>query len=195
MKQAILLFPVVCVLLVFPFLHLPIPPYLDFQVIYHADLGLLRGISIYEHAGQVNMIAQLANVKPEQVYVLPFPYPSWYALIALPLALLPIEIGARVWFELSLILLFLSVWLLTDEWTRKKRLSSFIFAFIFVPVLGTLLVGKYGLPVFARRVALGLCYPQTECSADRAGVRLADLQTSSRCVDLIGWSHPSLASP
>jgi len=147
MKQIILLFSIVCVLLVFPFLHLPIPPYLDFQVIYHADLGLLRGISIYDHVGQVNMIAQLANVTPEQVYVLPFPYPPWYALITLPLALLPIEISARVWFEFNFLLLFLSVWLLTDEWTPKKRLSSFIFAFIFIPVLGTLLVGQYVFPV------------------------------------------------
>ncbi len=148
MKRTLLiLFTAFCFLLIIALLPLPILPYLDFQVIYHADFGLLRGISIYDHAGQVNMIAQLANVKPEQVYVLPFPYPPWYALIALPLALLPIEISARVWFELNLILLFLSVWLLTDEWTPKKRLSSFIFAFIFIPVLGTLLVGQYVFPV------------------------------------------------
>jgi len=147
MKRFFLLFSLVCVLLVLPFLPLPVPPYLDFQVIYHADLGLLRGISIYDHAGQVNMIAQLANVKPEDAFVLPFPYPPWYALIALPLALLPIEISVRVWFELNITLLFLSIWLLTDGWSPKKRLSSFIFAFIFIPVLGTLFVGQYIFPV------------------------------------------------
>lgn len=136
-----------CFLFILALLPLPIPPYLDFQVIYHADLGLLRGISIYDHAAQVNMIAQLASVQPEQVRVLPFPYPPWFALAALPLAFLPIQIAARIWFGLNLILLFLSAWLLTDEWTPKKRLSSFLFAFIFIPALGTLLVGQYVFPV------------------------------------------------
>lgn len=142
-----LLLSAFCFLFIIALLPLPIPPYLDFQVIYHADLGLLRGISIYDHAGQVNMIAELARVQPEQVQVLPFPYPPWYALAALPLAFLPIQIAARIWFGLNLILLFLSVYLLTDEWTPKKRLFSFLFAFIFIPALGTLLVGQYIFPV------------------------------------------------
>lgn len=148
MKHALLtLFIVFGFLFIVALLPLPIPPYLDFQIIYQANLGLLHGISVYDHAGQANMIAQLANVRPGQVYVLPFPYPPWYALITLPLALLPIEIGARIWFELNLLMLFLSIWLLTDEWSPKKRLSSFLFAFIFIPVLGTLLVGQYVFPV------------------------------------------------
>ena len=123
------------------------PPYLDFQVIYHADLGLLRGIPIYDHAGQVNMIAGLANVPPDQVYVLPFPYPPWYALAALWLALLPIEIAVRLWFGLNLLMLFASIWLMTDGWVASKRLISFLPSFLFLPVLGTLLVGQYVLPV------------------------------------------------
>ena len=73
--SAILLF-----LILLAVLPLPIPAYLDFQVLYQANMGLLHGISPYDHAGQVDMIAQLANVPPEQVYVLPFPYPPWYAL-------------------------------------------------------------------------------------------------------------------
>lgn len=147
MKRGLLLLTAFCFLVIIALLPLPIPPYLDFQVIYHADLGLLRGISIYDRAGQINMIAQLANVSPEQVYVLPFPYPPWYALVTLPLALLPIQIAARIWFGLNFIMLFLSVWLMTDEWPPVKRLSSFLFAFIFVPVLGSLFIGQYGFPV------------------------------------------------
>ena len=134
-------------LLVLSILPLPIPPYLDFQVIYHADMGLLRGIPIYDHAGQVNMIAALAHVSPEQVYILPFPYPPWYALVTLPLALLPITIAARLWFGLNLLMLFASVRLLTDGWEPRKRLASFPVAFFFWPILGSMFVGQYNFPV------------------------------------------------
>lgn len=134
-------------LLVLSILPLPIPPYLDFQVIYHADMGLLRGIPVYDHTGQVNMIASLAHVSPEQVYVLPFPYPPWYALVTLPLALLPITIAARLWFGLNLLMLFASVWLLTDGWEPRKRLSSFPITLLFWPILGSLFIGQYNFPI------------------------------------------------
>src|SRR5512146_2442289 len=77
---------IVLLLGVLAVLPLPLPAYLDFQVLYQANMGLLRGIALYDHAGQVNMIAQLAQVQPEQVYILPFPYPPWYALSTLWLA-------------------------------------------------------------------------------------------------------------
>jgi len=143
----ILLFCSILFLVAVALLPLPLPPYLDFQVIYHADLGLLRGISIYDHAGQVNMIAGLANVPPDQVYVLPFPYPPWYALVMLWSALLPIAVTVRIWFGLNLLILFASTWLMTDGWVPLRRLSAFFFAILFLPVLGTLWVGQYGLPV------------------------------------------------
>lgn len=146
-RRLLLLLTAFCLLVILALLPLPIPPYLDFQVIYHADLGLLRGISIYDHAGQVNMIAQIANVAPEQVYVLPFPYPPWYALAALPLALLPIQIAARIWFELNLWMLILSVGLLTDGWPTRKRIFTGLAAVFFLPVLGSLVIGQYGFPV------------------------------------------------
>ncbi len=125
----------------------PIRPYLDFQVIYHADLGLLRGIPLYDHTGQVGLIAELAGVSPEQVFLLPFPYPPWYALLALPLASLPIAVAARLWLELNLAMLVLSVWLMTDGWTPRQRLAAIPIALSFTPVLGGLLVGQYGFPV------------------------------------------------
>jgi len=131
---------------------LPIPPYLDFQVLYHADMGLLRGIPLYDRAAQAQMVARLAGVPPEKVFLLPFPYPPWYALATLPLALLPIEVAARLWFGINLFLLFLSTWLLTSAWPRPKRLLLFLLAVFFVPALGTLYVGQYTFPVL-----LGAC--------------------------------------
>ena len=147
MKRALILLSASCFLLAMAILPLPIPPYLDFQVIYHADMGLLRGIPVYDHTGQVEMIARIANVQPGQVYVLPFPYPPWVALATLPLAFLPITTAARLWFGLNLLMLFASVWLLTDGWAARKRLTSFVVAAVFWPVLGSLFVGQYIFPV------------------------------------------------
>ncbi len=148
MKRILIIIPSAVIFLwVLAALPLPIPPSLDFQVIYHADLGLLRGISLYDHAGQVNMIAALANVPPQQVFVLPFPYPPWYALAALPLAMLPIQTAAQLWFGLNLLMFFASVWLLTAGWQPVRRLIAFPVALFFLPVLGSLLVGQYGFPV------------------------------------------------
>jgi hypothetical protein len=126
---------------------LPVRPYLDFQVIYHADLGLLRGIPLYNHAGQVRMVARLANVSPEQVFVLPFPYPPWYALATLWLAMLPIGMAVRAWFGVSLLLFAVSVWLLSVNWRGLRRFPVFVFALLWLPVLGSLFVGQYGFPV------------------------------------------------
>ncbi len=154
-KPFLILASAVCFLLLLALLPLPIPPYLDFQVIYHADMGLLRGISVYDHTGQVNMIAALADVSPEQVYVLPFPYPPWYALALLPLAFLPISLAARLWFGLNLLMLFASIWLLTAGWEPRRRLAAFPVALLFWPILGTLFVGQYGFPVLLGAALFG----------------------------------------
>jgi alpha-1,2-mannosyltransferase len=146
-RDLIILFSALCFLLIIALLPLPIPPYLDFQVIYHADIGLLRGISIYDHTGQVDMIARIAGVPPDQVFVLPFPYPPWYALVILPLALLPITVAARLWFGLNLLMLFAAIWLMTDGWEPRKRLTSFVTALFYFPILGCLYTGQYTFPV------------------------------------------------
>jgi alpha-1,2-mannosyltransferase len=144
-------------------LPLPIPPYLDFQVLYQTNMALLRGISPYDHAGQVNLIAQLAGVAREQVYSLPFPYPPWYALSTLWLAWLPITMAARVWFGIGLMLLLASVWLLTDGWPPIKRLLVLGFAIFFLPVLGNLVVGQYEFPVL-----LGAALMAYACRREKA---------------------------
>jgi hypothetical protein len=128
------------------YLPVPVRP-LDFQVIYHADMGLMRGIQLYDRNGQAQMIANLAGVTPDQVVLYPFPYPPWYALTALPLAFLPIRAATRLWLELNVAMLMLAVWLLTEGWKPRARLAAFPLSLIFVPVLGALFVGQYVFPV------------------------------------------------
>ncbi len=154
-------------LTVLALLPLPLPAYLDFQVLYQSNMGLLRGIALYDHAGQVNMIAQLAQVQPEQVYILPFPYPPWYALSTLWLAWLPIAAAARIWFGIGLVLLIASTWLLSDGWPPLKRVAAAVMAVFFVPVLGTLFVGQYVFPVLFG-VALMLHALRRESAAEAA---------------------------
>jgi len=128
------------------YVPLPLNPYLDFQVLYRADQGILQGISLYDRAGQAQMVAENLGVTVDKVFVLPFPYPPWYALATLPIALLPIEIAVRVWFLLNMAMLLVSVWLITDGWQPRKRLFSFIVAPLFFPILGALIVGQYVFP-------------------------------------------------
>jgi len=126
---------------------LPVPHTLDFRVIYFANTALLQGTPLYDQAAQEAAIAGLAGLPANEISLHPFPYPPWYALITLPLIELPIEVGARLWLELNLVMLLVSVWLLTDGWEPRKRLSSFLGAILFIPVLGALYVGQYVFPV------------------------------------------------
>ncbi|MDK1030301.1 MAG: glycosyltransferase family 87 protein [Anaerolineae bacterium] len=135
--------------------YLPIParPHLDFQVLYYANLGLLRGIALYDHISQVGMLAELAAARPEQVNLHPFPYPPWYALSTLPLAMLPISVAARFWLQLNFAMLMLAVWFLTEGLKPGLRLATFPLSVLFLPVLGALFVGQYVFPVL---LGLGL---------------------------------------
>lgn len=144
----LLLIPVVIgILSVIAYSSLPIPHHLDFLAIYHANLGVLRGISLYDLTGQVNMVAELADVRVDQVTLLPFVYPPWYALLTLPLAFLPINVAARLWFAINLLFIMLFVWLATDGWFPRRRAISFLLAILFLPVLGALFVGQFVFPV------------------------------------------------
>ncbi|MCC6500447.1 MAG: DUF2029 domain-containing protein [Anaerolineales bacterium] len=136
------------------FVSLPLDPYLDFQVLYRADQGILRGINLYDRAAQEQMVADGLGVSAERVFVLPFPYPPWYALATLPLALLPPEAAVRVWFLLNLAMLMTSIWLMTDGWSPRLRLYSFVAAPLFFPVFGALFVGQYVFPTIFGMAAL-----------------------------------------
>ncbi len=128
------------------YLPFPLDPYLDFQVLHRADSGILHGIPLYDQAGQAQRVADELGVSVDKVLVLPFPYPPWYAVFTLPLALLSINVAVRMWFLLNVAMLLTSVWLLTDGWQPRKRLYSFIAAFLFLPIFGALIVGQYVFP-------------------------------------------------
>ena len=151
MKRAVLFllssFLLVIILLAIAiYIPLPLDPYLDFQVLHRADSGILHGIPLYDQTGQAQRIADELGVSVDKVLVLPFPYPPWYAVFTLPLALLPIDAAVRMWFLLNIAMLLASVWLLTDGWEPRKRLYSFIAAFLFLPIFGALIVGQYVFP-------------------------------------------------
>jgi len=128
------------------YLPIPLDPFLDFQVLYRADQGILRGVALYDQTAQAEMIADDLGVSVDRVFVLPFPYPPWFALATLPLALLPVEVAVRAWFLLNIAMLLASVWLITDGWTSRRRLYSFIAAPLFFPIFGALIVGQYVFP-------------------------------------------------
>jgi len=92
-------------------------------------------------------MAEQTGTPPDNVYVPPFPYPPWYALSTFYLGLLPIQSAAMLWFEINLVMLFLTVWFISAEWQPQLRLFSFLVPFLFIPIIGTLGVGQYDFPV------------------------------------------------
>jgi hypothetical protein len=119
----------------------------DFLAIYDADLRLLQHIKPYNYQSQIHLIAEQTGTLPENVYVPQFPYPPWFALSTFYLGLLPIQSAAMLWFEINLVMLFLTVWFLSADWHPRLRLFSFLAPFFFIPVIGTLGVGQYDFPV------------------------------------------------
>jgi hypothetical protein len=137
---------ILIILAIAVYLPIPLDPYLDFQVLHRADRGILHGIPLYDQAAQAQRVADELGVSVDKVLVLPFPYPPWYAVFTLPLALLSINVAVRMWFLLNIAMLLISIWLLTDGWQPRKRLYSFIAAFLFLPIFGALIVGQYVFP-------------------------------------------------
>lgn len=124
-----------------------LPSHSDFSAIYNTDLALVHGIPIYDIPA-VEALAQKASGLPPEKFFLPrFPYPPWYALSTFYLGLLPAPAAATLWFELNLLMLFLSVWFLTDGWPPRVRLFAFPASLFFLPVLGGLSIGQYDFPV------------------------------------------------
>ena len=119
----------------------------DFNAIYFTDLALVHGIHIYD-IPKMEALALQSSGAPRETFFMPrFPYPPWYALSTFYLGLLPIHTAVTLWFELNLIMLFLSIWLLTDGWPSRLRLIAFPLGLFFLPVLGVLSVGQYDFPV------------------------------------------------
>ena len=129
------------------FIPSSLPAHSDFSALYNTDLALVNGVPIYNLEAVEAIAIKASGLPPENFFLARFPYPPWYALSTFYLGLLPPKAAATLWFELNLMMLFLSVWLLTDGWSGRLRLIAFPLALFFLPVLGALSVGQYDFPV------------------------------------------------
>ena len=119
----------------------------DFSALYYADLAFVNGIPIYDIPAMEALALEASGIPAENFFMPRFPYPPWYVLSTFYLGLLPIESAGTLWFELNLVMLFLSIWFLTEGWNGRLRLIAFPIGLMFLPVIGTLSVGQYGFPV------------------------------------------------
>ena len=119
----------------------------DFSALYYADLSLVNGIHIYDIPAMEKLALKASGIPAENFFMPRFPYPPWYALSTFYLGLLPLASAGTLWFELNLIMLFLSIWFLTDGWDGRVRLIAFPLGLVFLPVIGALSVGQYDFPV------------------------------------------------
>lgn len=152
MKRSLLIFLILIIaasLMLVVALYVPnsLPAHSDFSAIYNTDLALVNRVPIYDLPAVEAIAVKASGLPPEKFFLARFPYPPWYALSTFYLGLLPAKAAATLWFELNLMMLFLSVWLLTDGWPGRLRLIAFPLALFFLPVLGALSVGQYDFPV------------------------------------------------
>lgn len=145
MKTVLVVLAWLAVMLAIAFLApLPIPYYQDFSVMYFSGKALLNGIALYDYLPQLEWAR--AQTRPDFEFH-PYPYPPWYALATLPLALLPVAVAARMWFLLNLAMIAAAAWLLTPRWRAPLRLFGILAAVMFIPAFGLLIVGQYSAPV------------------------------------------------
>ena len=149
MKRNTLIILFIAMIMVAVALIVPIPlaTNSDFKVIYYTTQGLTLGIDVYSHSAKIQMINEVYDTNIDENFMPQFAYPPWYALSTVYLGVLTIQQAAVLWFEINLVLLFLSVWFLTDGWKPLYRLLAFPAALFFFPVLGTLAIGQYDFPV------------------------------------------------
>jgi hypothetical protein len=124
----------------------------DFSALYYADLAFVNGLPIYDIPAMEALALEASGIPAENFFMPRFPYPPWYVLSTFYLGLLPNESAGTLWFELNLVMLFLSIWFLTDGWDGKLRLIAFPLGLLFLPVIGALSVGQFDFPVL-----LGTC--------------------------------------
>ncbi|HNQ95438.1 MAG TPA: glycosyltransferase family 87 protein [Anaerolineales bacterium] len=129
-------------------LYIPsaLPARSDFSALYNTTLALVNGVPIYDLDAVQAVAMRASNVPSDKFFLARFPYPPWYALSVFYLGYLPAQNAATLWFELNLVMLFTSVWLLTDGWDGRARLVAFPLGLFFLPVLGALSVGQYDFP-------------------------------------------------
>jgi len=152
MKRPILLLPAIIILiLIMVFVAVRIdhtlPTNSDFNAVYTASVALVHGTPIYDIPAVIDTAAKAMGIPVENFFLAPFPYPPWYALSTFYLGFLPIKQAALLWFEINLMLVFLSTWFLTEGWNGRLRLIAFPLGLFFVPVIGALSVGQNVFPV------------------------------------------------
>lgn len=124
-----------------------LPVHSDFSAIYNTDLALVNRVPIYDLPAVEAVAVKASGLPPDKFFLARFPYPPWYALSTFYLGLLPAKAAGTLWFEINLLMLFFSIWFLTDGWHPRLRLIAFPLALFFLPVLGALSVGQYSFPV------------------------------------------------
>jgi hypothetical protein len=152
MKRPVILFSAALILVIVMFtvaVYMPnsLPVGSDFSALYYADLALVNGVHVYDIPKMEALALTTTDIPAENFFMPRFPYPPWYVLSTFYLGYLPIQSAGMLWFELNLVMLFLSVWFLTDGWNGRLRLAVFLLALVFIPVLGALSVGQFGFPV------------------------------------------------
>ena len=151
MKRAVSYFLIALLIIIVVIVALYVPNTLpvgdDFSALYYADLALVNGIRVYDIPAMEKLAQEASGIPPENFFMPRFPYPPWYVLSTFYLGFLSIKSAGTLWFELNLIMLFLSIWFLTDGWDGRLRLIAFPMALFFLPVIGALSVGQYDFPV------------------------------------------------
>ena len=140
MKRNLLIFLLITITVGFILaiaLYVPnsLPAHSDFSALYNTDLALVHRVPIYDIPAVEALALKASGIPLEKFFLARFPYPPWYALSTFYLGLLPAKAAATLWFELNLVMLFLSIWFLTDGWPPRLRLITFPLALFFLPVL------------------------------------------------------------
>jgi hypothetical protein len=150
-RSTLLIFSILLLLVIMLAVAIYVPNTLpvgsDFSAIYYADLALVNGVHIYDIPNMEALARSTVDPPSDRFFMPRFPYPPWYVISTFYLGLLPIQSAGALWFEINLVMLFLSVWFLTDGWNGRLRLIMFPLALFFLPVLGALSVGQYDFPV------------------------------------------------
>jgi len=141
------LFLAIIILIIALYVPNSLPVNSDFSAIYNIDLALVNRIPIYDLPKVEVLAQQHSGIPPKNFFLARFPYPPWYALSTFYLGFMSARAAATLWFELNLVMLFLSIWFLTDGWPGRLRLIAFPLGLFFLPVLGALSVGQYDFPV------------------------------------------------
>jgi hypothetical protein len=144
-----LIVPIIIILMVLVAIYVPntLPTDSDFGAVYNAGVAFVHRVPIYDIPAVTAVAAKNAGVPTEKFFLAPFPYPPWYSVSTFYLGWLPIQSAATLWFELNLVMVFFSVWFLTDGWSARLRLIAFPLGLFFLPIIGAISIGQNVFPV------------------------------------------------